>query len=373
MISASALPRLFKCLASGVHPQAEYRTKWADQGTERHAEQEDAINAGDLSKLPDEVRALVEGMEVRSEVGLAYDVATDKGRVLGYGLKREYVDLGAYEIPGTSDLVAVAPGRVVLADFKGWEDVGHPSKNEQTLHNALALSRIYKVDEVTVCIAHIVEGRPRVYVHTLDVFDLDAFVVALRQLQKDALVASGNPSAYEVEGSHCKYCNAFAACSLKRGLALEIRSGTADMRLAEIASLDSDEDAARAYEFLQRAKMLTARLSAMVYARGAQKPFPIGDGKFFGKHATAGQTKLDADITYEVVREKHGQGIADAAVTRKASQAGIKRALELVGAKGEVAKLSADVLAEVKKRGGAKKEPGETIDEFVPQLRAVND
>ena len=144
------------------------------------------------------------------------------------------------------------------------------------------------------------------------------------------------------------------------------------MRVASM-SLDNDEDAAKAYDFLKRIKMLSARLSTVLYARAAERPIPIGDGKFFGKHAALGNTEIDAEIAYDVIRTKYGQGVADAAVTRKATQSGIEKALELVGAKGEVAGLKRDVMKAIKDRGGSKRKETEKVEEFVAQLKAVNE
>ncbi len=62
-----------------------------------------------------------------------------------------------------------------------------------------------------------------------------------------------------------------------------------------------------------------------------------------------------------MIREQHGQEIADAAVERKASQAGIKRGLEFVNGGSSALKT---VMDEIKKRGGAKREEGEAIEEY---------
>ena len=59
-------------------------------------------------------------------------------------------------------------------------------------------------------------------------------------------------------GYWCRWCPAFSACPVQSSLALDIRTGAADMRVAEMMPLDDDNNAAKAYEFLKRVKMLTA-------------------------------------------------------------------------------------------------------------------
>jgi hypothetical protein len=372
MITASSIERAHKCEGSMALPRVDEKHGGQDDGNERHKEWEDAINAGNPPPV------LVEhwpGYTWRAEVAFAFDVSTGEGWEIGSGIGRSYGDLGPFCIAGTADAVGRGPnGEIAIPDRKSFDpNVSRSAANGQLHTLALAATRAYGVDECEVAIFHEVR-RPDIT--TLDFIALETFHIELRGLLERAAAARRKVrdgiGLTLTPGSHCRYCSAFHSCKAQEDLALDVRSGSADMRIASI-SLDSDEDAARAYEFLKRVKMLSARLSTMLYARGAQKPFAIGDGKWFGKHSALGNTEIDADIAYAVIREKHGQGIADAAVSRKATQSGIEKALEIVGAKGQVAALKRDVMKAIKDRGGLKREEKERVEEFAAQLKAVND
>ncbi len=102
-------------------------------------------------------------------------------------------------------------------------------------------------------------------------------------------------------------------------------------------------------------------------------PFMTHSGKMFGPVEKLGNEKLDGDIAYDVIRERHGQAIADAAVERSASKKRIKEALGFVGVKGQVAELERKVLDEARARGGSKRDTKTVIEEFEPRqlLKAV--
>ncbi len=165
-------------------------------------------------------------------------------------------------------------------------------------------------------------------------------------------------------GYWCRWCHAFSACPLQRSLAIDVYSGAAAMRFEALMPLADDAAAAKAYEFLKRVKMLSARLSTALYARASERPIPLGDGKWFGKQSKLGTTKIDADIAYKVIRDLHGQEIADAAIERKATQAGIKRGLEYVVGKGPAKGLQDAAMKEIKARGGTSREPTDKIEEY---------
>lgn len=367
-ITASALPRLFRCPGSAALPIANTTSEWAEAGTSRHAEMEDAIEDGNLDEIPAGVRALIpaDATSVRAEVAVSYDVATGKGRELGVGIARDYQGLGPFEIPGTIDLLALAPGRALIADWKGWEIVGAPDTNEQTLHNAIAVARAHNIDEVTIAIGYL--GRGGVVSAQLDTFEIDAYAGRLRQLHLDVAdqvnraKAGRMPDVYE--GAHCKYCPAAHTCPAKVALIRRLISGqeTDEMELMLPLTAESARDA---YERLQAGKQLLKRIERAIFAFADKDPIPLGDGKWFGKHKTYGNEKLDGDTVYQVVREKFDQETADRAVARKATKAKLKEVLQLASAER-------DVLDEVRKRGGSKREEKEEVGEFIhtPQLAA---
>lgn len=378
--TASSLPRLFACPGSAALPSARTASKWADDGNDRHADQQDAIDAGDLGEMPEKVRALIpaDATSVRAEVAVAYDVATGGARELGVGIGRSYGSLAPFEIPGTADLVAIAPGRILIGDWKGFEGVDEAERNEQTLLYALAFARLYGADEVTVAIAYL--GTGRVDIAKLDTFDLDAYAGRLRLLHRDVAaqqkrVADGHMPDVS-ESRQCRYCPAAHACPAKVALLRRLVSGAEADELELLVPLDV-ETARIAYERLKAAKVLLKRIEAALYAFAAEKPIPLGQRRFFGKHTALGNEKLDGDTVYTTVRAMYGQAAADNAVIRSATKKRLKETLAAVERPPgqSVAAAEKAVLEAVRAAGGAKRETREEVGEFEasPQLVSETD
>lgn len=374
-LSASAVARGLACPASLVLPQQDYRTEYADAGTERHEEQEEAIERGDLSSLPDDVRALiVPGAKMATELSFAYDPVNDTARALGKVTNHDYSPfrLSPFDIPGTIDLLVVGGGRAVVVDYKGFEEVDEAYDNDQLATYALMVSRTWGYDAVTAAIVYLVAFR-RPSIATLSAGDLVFHRDRLRQLQLDAASARRDPAPFLSAGSHCKYCPAFLSCPEQSRLRNEVKSTTLDMQLAERMPLSSDVDAAEVYELWGRIKMLSQRIGAALHARAAERPIPLPDGRVFGPRPVKGHDELDGNITYEVVRAKYGQGIADAAVERNATKKQLKAALGFAVGKGKLAAAEREVIDLVREKGGVTNTPKMKIEEHIPQrlLKAV--
>lgn len=333
------------------------------------------MKRGDLSALPDEVQALIPAMaSFGTEISYAYDPVADTARILGRKINRQYAafSLRPFEIPGTLDLEITGDGRIVVIDYKGFEEVDDASDNDQVTTYALMVSRAHGYAEVTAAIIYLVANR-RPSIAVLSESDLVFHRDRLRQLQVDVAAAKRNPAAFLAVGKHCKYCPAFLECPEQKKLAIDIGTTALDMRLAESFPLNSDEEAAAVYELWGRIKMLSARIGAVIHARAGERPIPLGGGKVFGPRPTKGNDELDPDVVYEVVRATHGQSVADAAVERVATKVRLRSALGFVAARGKVSAAEREVLALVKERGGIKNEPGVKVEEYVPQplLKAV--
>lgn len=359
-LSASGVPRALACPASVVLPQHRYDTAEAVAGTARHAEMEAAIDVGDTADvLPDAVLALIhDGDEQFTELAMAYDCATNTARVLGHG-RQAYRNLAPFEIPGTLDLLIVGRGRAVVVDKKGFLKVGPAADNAQTMTYAIMVARHYGLDEITVAIFYEIGGTD---IATVSALDLDAHAERLRGLLVNIARAQQEPTRYLATGQHCRYCPAFLSCPKQHALTLEVSSGDGVMAIEKRIPFDDDEEAARGFDLMNRIGMLHARVKAAIYARAAERPIFLPDGRVLGPVEKQGNERLDGDITYAVIRDQHGHGIADAAVERKASKTRIKEALRFAGSKGEIAKLERAVLDEVRKRGGAKRETKTVIE-----------
>ena len=372
MITASALPRLFACAASGVLPREDYRTTYADDGHARHAEQERAIEAGDMTVMPDEIRELLEGLDVRAEAAMAYDVVTGEARIIGYGIGRAYSDMGPFEVAGSCDVLAVGQGRIVIVDWKGHAFVAHPSRNEQLLCYALMAARIYGIHEVTVAVAHITDGNSKIITATIDAFGLDEFAMRLRDLFAKVARAASAPAEHAHEGKHCAHCPSFmAGCPRKRELVALVDTGAADVMAQALIPLGDDESASLAYEFAQRLRMLLKRVDASIYARAAERPIPIGGGKMLGLTEKLGNEVVSGPVAYACVRERYGQTIADASVEMETSKKRLREALGFAVAKGGIAAAERAVLDEIRAKGGTSRRLKTEVGEYVPQLNLV--
>ena len=389
--TASKVELAWKCPGAFALPHFEEKHAGQDEGNERHVDQEAAINVGDI---PEVLAERWPGYTWRAEVSYAIDVATGKGRELGAGIARAYDSPGGlaaigieplspFEISGTSDAEGRGPaGELVIVDRKSFDpNVSRASKNAQLHTLGLAATRAFGLDECEVAIHH--EARA-LDVAPLDFFNLEAFQVELQGIHERVAVArskvrEGLDLALS-PGPHCRWCPAFMgpdgiACPAQKKIATLVRSGDAATKAELIIPLADDESAAEAYLFAQQLGMLLKRLNGAIYARAAERPIPLPDGRMFGPVTKQGNEQIDAEIAYRVVREKHGQEIADAAVARSASKASIERAMKLCGGKGKVAALQREVLEVIKANGGTKREPKTEIESYVPQqmLRAVND
>ena len=344
-----------------VHlPQHDSRSEYADEGIARHKAWEDAIDSG---HPPEELDERWPGFMWRAEIPFAWDIATGKGRQLPKGQHRDYSMLTSFEIGGTADCVGLSPNRdkLVVIDRKSFDRVPAAVANLQVGIAALALSSSEAgITDVEVGIYY--EAAP-FDVAQLDEFSLAVFAETIREVVKNSA------SSKELrEGEHCRWCNAFPSCPKKQSLALEVMTETADERLAMLLPLNDDATAARAYEFAERVRMLLKRLDAALYARASEAPIPLGEGRMFGKVDKLSNETLSGDIVWNVVKELHGQAIADAAVVRTATKTRLKEALGFAGGKGKVAAMERTVLDAVRAAGGAKREMKTTIDEYQLQL-----
>ena len=353
MITASKLELARLCPGHASLPQHDSRSVDAEAGVERHKAWEVDITAG---RIPEELDERWPDVVWESEVPFAWDMATGHGRQLVKGQHRDYAGLGPFEIAGTADVVGRGPHQLVVVDRKGFDRVPAAVANLQTGIAALAFASIHHRDVVQVGIYY--EAAP-FDVAELDVFSLEAMAETIRLVMR----TSASDKALN-EGEHCKYCPAFGSCPKKQKLALEVMTETPDERLAMLLPLRDDATAANAYAFAERLRELLKRLDAAVYARANEAPIPLGDGLMFGKVSKLSNEKLDGDVVYAVLKELHGQEVADAAVIRSATKDRIKKALSVIGGRGQVAAMERSTMAEVRNRGGAKREMRDSFDEY---------
>jgi hypothetical protein len=367
-LTASGVPRALACPSSLVLPRHRFASPNANAGVERHAEMEAAIDVGDAARvLPEAVLALIEGMETTTEAAFAYDCATDTARPLGHGRTcytgENAGKLAPYELPGTIDLLAHRDGRYVVVDKKGYERVGAASLNAQTLTYALMVARATEADEVTVVIFYEI-GAPDIAV--IDAITLQAHADQLRDLQLRVVQASARVRDHLAIGRHCRYCEAYFHCPAQhQANALAIIEPEAPLRFEAMLPLERDEDAARAFELYERVKLFQSRLHDVLAARAMQRPIPLADGRVYGPREKEGSKRLDGDIAWRVLRDLHGQTVADAATKRTATQKGIEDALRQLA--GPLAPRKRKVLEAIDAAGGVKQSTSTVIDAHEPK------
>jgi hypothetical protein len=359
-LSASKIELALRCPGAFALPTDPTRSREARDGDAAHAEDEAAINEGDIPAL---LEARWPGYTWRAEVAYAYDVRTRTGRELGQAIGRRY-DLRPGEVPGTADAVGRGPnGELVIVDKKSYADVSPAADNAQVHFLAMAAMSAYGVRHAEVAINHKLRG--------LDVAAVDEITASLcHKLLVSAMakVAAARASAEYHPGPHCRWCDAFHACPAQQELTALVVSGAAETRIEHSIPFRNDDAANDAYELRGRLRILLKRLDSALYARATERPIPLRNGKLFGPHTKTGNEKLDGDITYAVVKSLHGQGVADMAVERKASKTRLRDALGMVGGKGQVASLERKVLDEVRARGGSARETKTEVIEYEPQL-----
>lgn len=374
MITASKIELAKRCPGALALPQTRHSTDEAEEGTERHAEYEDRIKAGDI---PEALARRWPDLKWLAEVKFAYDFVAKTGRIIGYGTDRDYSSATLTEIPGTADAIGYAPGKIVVVDFKSFDpNVPRAKENPQLHIAALAFARSFDLWEADVAIHH--EVRP-FDVAELARWDLENFADEVRAIFEESArvrrdVRNGAEPTLNI-GKWCRWCDAFFDCPKQKALRVDAETGAIALRVETMIPFSDDDEAVRAYELLKSIGMLQKRLRSALIQRSKERPIPLGNGRVYGPHPTEGQRKIDGDIGYAVLRERFGQEVADAAVKREISQASIERALKPVTRKGELSSTKEAVLKDIDARKGIKRSTSIEIEEYEPQplLKVVNE
>lgn len=360
MISSSKLELAEKCPGAFTLHWREESNEHSEAGSERHAEDEDAINFGDgveeyIERWP--------GLVWRAEVAYAYDISTDTSRLIGCGIGRDYGKLSPFEVPGTIDAEGRGNGVLVVVDRKGFERQEPASRHRQVRFLALAAARAQEASSITVAI------RPEIGPMDVDeidpMFDLDVIahevkqlVLSTAKLRSDA--REGAEPRFAV-GRHCRWCPAFDECPRQRELrALVVRSGE------EMATQEFYDGATPdvAYDLWKRIGILHKRLGEQIHRHAAMTPIRLPGGKMFGQQPKVGNEKLDGDTVWQVVKELH-PGLEDKAVERKATKKRLEDTLK--GKRGAMTK----VLEVVRERGGSERKAGYEFVEYEPGPRLL--
>lgn len=345
--TASSLSRALHCDGSIVLPRAENYSEWAEFGSSDHAE------LADFANLPPQIAKHVP-LRARSEVKLAFDVETGKGRIIGYGADRVYGVLGDHEIAGSADVLGEDGDAVVIADFKtGYADVEPAATNPQLAFYALCAARALGKERAIVRVLYTKFGHCDEA--TLDALDLADFAAQLRALHDRARRLRAD-TATTREGAWCRHCASKHACPSKNALLVQI----AEHGLAVAGDAAMTPERARAgYEQIVRIEQLVRdarkRLETFIDDQG---PIDLGDGRMFGRYVRNGNERLDGSVAVRAIAEVVGEDVATEfeaiAIERKTTKAAIERAAkQLAAAKGTAGR----VIKRIRELGGATNAP----------------
>lgn len=274
------------------------------------------------------------------EVALAYRTTTDTARELGDVRGRAYPTTAPDEIVGTVDAVRVTAGRAIVIDWKTGDDrqrlTEDAADNRQLRGYALAVSRAYGVDDVTVAVVRIGSSGVTCTAHDLDAFDLAHAADDLRRQLADV------PTAHPAPGLHCARCPAVSVCPATIASTDQLAPRAAE-------GIDAPPEPVPLVVTADNAAPLLARLRAVqaacdhveaalrAYATTTPGGVPLPDGRRWGRVTSERSSiVLDGPEAAVALAVLDTHGVSDAVErTARTSRAAIERAVTAQGAKGK--------------------------------------
>lgn len=382
-VSGSSVERVLACPASAALPQAQTTSEYAERGIAGHRFIAKAKKAGRevaLDEVAEEYRDMCEGIDLdsipdaRVEVAMVYDAATDKARIVGEDIGRQYGDLGPFEIPCTTDLLGRIDDAVYVGDVKlGHGDVTPAKDNQQLAFGALAASRALGLDDAVVEVLRAPNGRVWRDRATLDMFDLADMAARVRDLfervaVQQSLIAKGQAPDVK-EGSWCKYCPAQPACPAKTALIKRLASGDEFTELDLMKPL-TPELAGIAWERLAMSKRLLQEIERRVRAAISEYgEVPLPNGNVLREVTAEGNERLDGETVFRVLTDRRNPEVARRAVRYTATKKDLRAALKAGLGQGEtLAKAERETLDAIRAEGGAKRGATTKLEEVPAAL-----
>lgn len=357
LITASALPRLFACTASGVYlPGAVDKlielagSTVSERGRKAH---EDIEADAELGQLDEAVAKFIPDGS-KHEMAFAYNVATGEAVPLPNAVGRAYwaavqeshpTWLAGDVIAGRADVIGVdksrgeGTDRMVVIDWKTGRNVGAPGSNAQLLFYAMCAARAYGTDEALVRVVYL-RGETA-YPSDADVgfFDLEAYEAKLRAVV--SMVRAGE--AVEKAGDHCRYCPVKTNC--KTFGAIELAAKSMPVGAEIVVTPDTRALAAASLEMMESyVRRLKEALHRDVYSNG---PIPMADGRVLTLHRAKPREKIDALAALPLLTSR---GLLDA-IDYSTSKTAISRALKAQKPVGGVAAAERAVIGELRNIG----------------------
>lgn len=351
--TASGIELAQRCPGSLTIDHVQESNPHSQRGIEAHADDEAAINAGNVPEAY--LERWPEVTEWRAEVAYMYDISCDDARELGVGLQRAYGDRRPFEVPGTIDAEGRGPGILVVVDKKGYSRQTPAARNPQVRFLALAAARSRPAERIEVAIAPALGGLD---VATLDPdFDLDVIAAETRQLlmssaQVRAAARDGRPVDFNI-GPWCRWCNAFNACPKQEELRalVQLDDGHPARDIVHY------RDLAEQYELMERARILVKRLENTIYGAASSSPIRLKSGKLFGPRQVEGNRVYNGTMIHAAIaaHPRLGREVADKAVEMKASQTQFKRIVQPLAPPRGYEALRKQIFDGVEEAGGMKR------------------
>jgi hypothetical protein len=297
--------------------------------------------------------------DVRRELVMAYDLASDTARIVESAGERDYSGRRSTEVIGTFDVV----GAGYVDDLK----TGQPENAhvEQLLLGALCIAR-HGIHEVGAGFVFLREDRVWRQAYEFDSIELDAFADWLRE--RDAVTPGSAPNP----GSHCRYCPAAATCPATQQALARVVAETPVLpsphRLPLHASeITSPEHAAWTYGQLRAVKQIEAHVWAALRAYAERAPIDLGGGRVWGRKTTRRESiELSGVESISALKQSLGERW-ESACSFEVSKASIARAAR--GGPEPVAKVLRETLAALRAIGAVSVKESVTYDE----TEAAND
>ncbi len=340
MISASKLYRLSICPGSEALPQVTREDDPVSrEGTVIHEYLANAfggVETEPLALVPFDYRDRCAAIDLDAldlpykntfvETAFAYRPDTEQSRIVGNRILRKY-KLTPGEIGCTADMYhIVKPQQVRIVEVKTGQNVGPAYDNLQLRMQALCIAKAHQLTEpVRAEIAYLQSDGSWEFDKTeFTQAALPEIADQIREIVAAVHLEQTRPlSPNVVEGSHCKYCPAFAHCPAKRSLAVAMAT---ELALPTITDLVRREDAGRIYERLKSYDEIAERVKKVIYEMAREEAIPLPSGKSLMEVAQTRET-VDGAIALEVLQTKYGSAVACKAVQPTTSKAALDRVL----------------------------------------------
>lgn len=388
--SASELQRAIACPASfATEGIVEEAGEAAQRGTTVHefirrVLSGESVEAA-LEAVPhdDPGRQLCEQLDTallpqggEQEVALAWNPATEEGRVLGHNIQRAYEAHGAdraAELVGSIDFAGmITPQRLVILDFKSGKRT-RADASWQLKGLGVMGAAAFGATEVLAGLGFIRGDRI-----SWDFVELDALALGQARARLHEMckaLGQAHTIRFEqaplAEGEHCFYCPAWKRCPAKTALVRKL-SGIAD---GDHAWLPVQPDqAAAAWRLLERYDEISKRARAELEQWAAREPIDLGDGRTL--RLAPGEMRdhvLDGPGAIRALAEETDEACATAAI--KTTKGAIEDAAAEYARRVDVpiARVKKAVIEALRGRGLIAKVPGEQKVRIVRADRMIGE